>query len=80
MKQGLVSLAALAVLTLGAGSVAAGDEELCLDCHEPSEDWQGLSPEEILATAKDTDIKRHADNAELSDEQLKAMIAQLLKQ
>lgn len=83
MKQGLASIAAIAAaaaLALGAGYAAAGDEELCLDCHEPSEDWQGMSPDEILAHARDTDIKRHADNAEFSDEQLKAMIAELLKQ
>lgn len=57
----------------------AGDVDLCLDCHEPAEDWEGLSAEEVLAVAKDTGIKRHADNQELSDEQLQAIVAQLLK-
>ncbi len=56
----------------------AGDEELCLDCHEPAEDWEGMSAEEVLETAADTSIKRHADNAEFSEEQLKAIIATLL--
>jgi hypothetical protein len=37
-----------------------------------------MSPDEILASAKDTSIKRHADNADLTDEQLKAMIAKLM--
>ncbi len=80
MKKGLASLVAATVLALGSMSAVAGDPELCLDCHEPAEDWEGMSPDEILAQAKDMEIKRHADNADLSDEQLKAMIAELLKQ
>lgn len=58
----------------------SGDEELCLDCHVPAEDWEGMSAEEVLATASDTSIKRHADNAEFSQEQLKAIIATLLSE
>jgi hypothetical protein len=60
------------------GPAWAGDEELCLDCHEPVEDWEGMSPEEILQSASDASIKRHADNQEFSEEQLKAIIAALL--
>ena len=67
-------------LGLAAGPALAGDADMCLDCHEPDEDWEGMSPEEILADAKNPDIKRHADSADLSDEQLKAMIAELLAQ
>ena len=52
--------------------------ELCMECHEPAEDWEGLSSAEILATAQDASIKRHKDNRELTDEQLKAIIAKLL--
>ena len=37
-----------------------------------------MTAEEVLAAASDTSIKRHADNAEFSEEQLKAMIAALL--
>ena len=59
--------------------VFAGDADLCLDCHEPAEDWEGMSAAEVLATAKDADIKRHADNQALSDEQLQAIIAELLQ-
>lgn len=55
------------------------DEELCLDCHEPAEDWEGMTAEEIYTTAADMSIKRHADNAEYSEDQLKAMIATLLE-
>ena len=77
MKKILLALTAVATFSLGAW---AGDEELCLDCHEPAEDWEGMSAEEIYATASDTSIKRHADNAEFSEEQLKAIIATLLGQ
>ncbi|TDG12461.1 hypothetical protein E2F43_12725 [Seongchinamella unica] len=57
---------------------AQADEDICLDCHVPAEDWEGMSAEEIFETASDTSIKRHADNGEFSEEQLKAIIATLL--
>ena len=75
MSRLMIALAATLMFSL---SAHAGDEELCLDCHEPAEDWEGMSADEILATAADTSIKRHADNAEFSEEQLKAIIATLL--
>ena len=75
MSRLMIALAAALMFSLPAH---AGDEELCLDCHEPAEDWEGMSADEILATAADTSIKRHADNAEFSEEQLKAIIATLL--
>lgn len=75
MKKSCIAIAAAALFSLGA---MAGDDALCLDCHEPAEDWEGLSAEEILETAMDASIKRHADNVEFSEEQLKAMIASLL--
>ena len=62
-----------------AGTPAAGEPALCLDCHEPAADWQGMSVEEILETARDPDIKRHKDNLELSDEQVRAMVELLMK-
>ena len=70
-------LAAIATLmfTLPA---QADEDPICLDCHVPAEDWEGMSAEEILETASDTSIKRHADNADFSEEQLKAIIATLL--
>lgn len=71
-------LLALTVATAFSLPAHAGDEELCLDCHVPAEDWEGMSAEEILETAADTSIKRHADNGEFSEEQLKAIIATLL--
>ncbi len=54
------------------------DDNLCLDCHEPAEDWEGMTAEAILEHAMDGSIKRHLDNKEFSEEQLKAMIAELL--
>ncbi len=80
MKYLTVPLYLVAALGMALPAVAE-DPELCLDCHEPAEDWQGLSPEEILADAKDKDKKnkRHEDNWELPDEVLEAMIAELLK-
>lgn len=62
----------------GALPALADDEAICLDCHEPAEDWEGMSSDEILAEAKDASIKRHKDNQDLSDEQLKALIAELM--
>jgi len=56
----------------------AADPEACLDCHEPAEDWAGMSADEILADAKDPGNKRHKDHADLSDEQLQAMIAEIM--
>ena len=78
-KQLFAAMISIAMIG-GAGSVLAGDEAICLDCHEPAEDWEGMSAEEILAEAKDASIKRHKDNQDLSDEQLQAIIAELLQQ
>jgi hypothetical protein len=77
MNQAIKALC-LATLVGVAQLAVAEDAELCLDCHEPAEDWEGMSEQEILAHAKDAGIKRHADNLELSDENLKAIIAELL--
>ncbi len=60
--------------------VYSGDEDLCMDCHEPAEDWEGLSTETILAKAQDPDNDMHEDNMGLTEEQLKAIIATLLAQ
>ena len=70
----------LAALAASAFSIPALAQEdiICMDCHEPAEDWEGLTPDEILKGATDPENKRHADNAEFTEEQLKAMIAQLL--
>ncbi len=77
MPRLLTALLALAVFSLPALAQDA-DEVICMDCHEPAEDWEGLSAEEILADARDPGNKRHADNADFTDEQLKAMIAEIM--
>lgn len=77
MKRIVTNVLASTVMSVSL-AVSAGDEELCLDCHEPVEDWEGMTAEEIYETAADTTIKRHADNAEYDEAQLRAMIAALL--
>ncbi len=73
----IMAIAAMMSLPLAA---SAGDEELCLDCHEPAEDWEGMTADEILASASDLSIKRHADNADFNEEQLRAIIATLISE
>lgn len=76
LKAPATLLVFLATLTL-AGFSVAGDGEACLECHEPQEDWVGMSVEEMLAAAKDPGNKRHKDTMQLGDEQLLAIIAEL---
>ena len=78
MKNNLLAVVAITAAFGVAVPALAGDADLCLDCHEPAEDWEGMSADEVMAEAKDMSIKRHADNADLSDEQLKAIVAELL--
>ena len=54
------------------------DANQCLECHEPIEDWQGMTVEEIVADAKTPENKRHAHNMALSDEQLKLIVLRLM--
>lgn len=82
MKKTLVTALCYLGLSAAVGPVFAedADPDLCLDCHVPAEDWEGMSAEEILADARDIDIARHAANADLSEEQLRQMIAKLLSE
>ena len=48
------------------------------DAPEPAEDWAGMTPEQMLADAKDPDNKRHKDIAGLSDEELMQIITELM--
>ena len=68
----LVSSITMAPVVLG------GDEEQCMECHEPAEDWEGLTHEDIIAKAYAPDNKRHEDNMGLSAEQMEAIIVKLL--
>jgi len=60
--------------------VQAGDPDpaQCLECHEPTEDWAGLTVEEIMVKARAPDNKRHQNNQSLTDEQLRLIIASLM--
>ena len=80
MKNKLFGTMIAITLCAGALPSLAAEDEGCLECHEPAEDWEGMSAEEILTDAKDPDNKRHKDNRALSDEQLKAIIAPLVPQ
>ncbi|MEZ5503299.1 MAG: hypothetical protein R3E50_11885 [Halioglobus sp.] len=60
------------------GMAADPDPKQCLECHEPAEDWAGMSVDEIIAAAKNPENKRHADNMALTDEQLRLIIGVLL--
>lgn len=54
------------------------DPQQCLECHEPIEDWAGMTNEEIIKAARDPDNKRHAGHEALSDEQLTLIIGVLI--
>jgi cytochrome c551/c552 len=78
MKKNLLAAAALVAACGVAIPTLAADPESCLDCHEPAEDWEGMSADDIFAKAMDLTNKRHADHADVSDEQMKAIIAELM--
>ena len=78
MKNVLLSLLVAAAVAGINSPVSAEEEASCLECHEPAEDWEGMTSAEVLATAMDRDVKRHKDNWDLGEEQLKEIIATLL--
>ena len=80
MKNALLSLLVAVAVSVGGatGPVLAEEEPLCMECHEPAEDWEGMTRAEVLATARDQDVKMHKDHQGLSEEQLKEIIATLL--
>lgn len=80
MKNALLSLLVAVAVTGITSPVLAEDEPVCLECHEPAEDWEGMTNAEILVVAKDQDVKMHKDHKELSEEQLKEIIATIIPQ
>ena len=78
MKNNLFAVTMAITLCAAVAPAMAADEPLCMDCHEPAEDWEGMSSDEVLAEAQDASNRRHEENRALSDEQLKAIIAELL--
>ena len=72
-------LAGLCLWGISTVALAANtDPNQCLDCHEPSEDWAGMTVDEIIAEAKAPDNKRHEDHQALTDEELRLMIGRLV--
>jgi hypothetical protein len=78
MNKNFVAGLCLLALSSAVMPTLAQDPQKCLECHEPAEDWAGLSVEEIMTAAKAPDNKRHAPNQALSDEQLRLIITELL--
>lgn len=80
MKTFLITAASCLALSLSGSPILAedADADLCLDCHVPAEDWEGMTTDEILAKAVSADIARHAGNEEIGEEQLRQMIGELL--
>jgi cytochrome c553 len=79
MKKTVIALLALPFAALSAaalaGDPAAGEAkaELCLDCHEPAEDFAGTSAAEIEAkirAARAGEFKHKAVINELSEEDI----------
>lgn len=68
----------IAASCFAAAPALALEPDECLDCHEPVEDWVGMSADEILAEAKNPEIKRHKDHIGASDDELKAIIGTLM--
>lgn len=56
----------------------ANDSAECRNCHEVNA--MDMDQQSRMAKTKDTSIRRHADCQELSDEQLKVIIAELMPQ
>ncbi len=80
MNKTIVAGLCLLVLAGAVMPALAQDPPRCLECHEPAEDWAGMTVEEIMAAAKKPDNKRHEPNQALTDEQLRLIIAELLPQ
>ena len=80
MKKNLFAAVLIVAASGAALPTLAADAELCLDCHEPAEDWAGMSADELLAESKDPSNKRHKKEGVLdaSDDELKAIIAELM--
>lgn len=70
----LWSLSSVALPVLAADS----DPQQCVECHEPTEDWAGMTTEQIIKAARAPDNKRHKANKDLTDEQLRLMIGVLM--
>jgi|GEM_PF-891319 hypothetical protein len=78
-KNILASVCLVAAYSLALPVIAADtDPQQCLECHEPMEDWAGMTLDEIVVQAKAPENKRHEANQALTDEELRLMIAVLM--
>lgn len=58
---------------------AFAGEAKCLKCHDKS-DFEGMSVDEVVAAASNVEEnKRHKTNSSLSEEELRAIVEELLK-
>jgi hypothetical protein len=80
MKNALAGSFFLIAMSAGAPSVVALDAQACLECHEPAEDWTGMTADEVYAAATSPDNKRHKENTSVGEAELKAIIAALMPQ
>ena len=78
MKAVIHGIAIVATLGFMQSPAQAGEADQCLDCHVPAEDWVGMSPDELMKAAMDSGNKRHKDHMDLTEEQLKAIFAELM--
>lgn len=62
------------VLVLTGTAVAGPDNDECLDCHE-AEDYSGLNAEELLEELLDPGIRQHLEYADITLEQVEALIS-----
>lgn len=72
-------VAGLCLWSISSIALAADtDVQQCLECHEPIEDFAGMTTDEIVAGAKDPENKRHEDNQALTDEELRLMVLRMM--
>ena len=54
------------------------DPAQCVECHEPIEDWAGMTVDEIIVEATSPENKRHEAYQALTDQELRLIIGVLL--
>jgi hypothetical protein len=78
-KNSIVCICFAAVYSAALPVMAADtDPQQCLECHEPMEDWAGMTIDEIVVEAKAPGNKRHKGHDAITDEEMKLMIATLM--
>jgi Spy/CpxP family protein refolding chaperone len=70
-------LTAICTALLSISSLAcAADTATCMNCHDDDE-FSGMNAADILADLQDPGIRQHQRFADISDEELKAIAAEL---